>query len=183
MKSIVIVLLLVACPYLHAQKVDSSAKNKVSNNYIDPLFGNREKGLEIVNLRTGHKTIINKSRTVWIQCENERGKTKIKSAQIVSIDDDKVTFKPHAKNFKTTTYSVSDIKYIGFTTPGRIIYSTILNIILGGMIVIDTVIETCAHGSGGSCVGNDIFVSFRKNIYVYKKSTGQKRCDIHVVPI
>ena len=148
-----------------------------------------ERAIEIFKINANRTFRLDKSRSIWVQCENKKGRIKIKRAQLISITGNEMRFKPFNKNFKEITYSDSDIMYIGFTSTGRIIIASVSNIIIISTVVfVYTVVIMAAILSGSTHIGGfsgDLrhvpIVPFKKNISFYENLSGNRKWGVRIV--
>ncbi|HEU5292841.1 MAG TPA: hypothetical protein VFU05_19470 [Cyclobacteriaceae bacterium] len=171
----------------HAQFQDSLINN-TTDVTINTTSQSGEKAIEVFKINSNKTFLIEKSRTVWVQCENKKGRRQIKRAQIIDIHDQEIKFRPFNKNFTDVTYTEADLLYIGFTSTGRIIIATVSNIIIvSAVVIIYTTALIFAILSGHSSFGSDPdfswvpLVPFRKNINCYKSMSGERKWGIRIV--
>ena len=148
-------------------------KSIVCYNKPDTIGSPKEMAIEISKIGYNKTFLLKKGRDVWMYFPNEKGKLKVKRAQITSINENEITVKPYNKKFKERVYSESDISFIGFTSAGRIIIAVI------GTILLLIPMIFLALFSGGFDVF--ILIPYRKNISLEQKRKGNKKWDLEIV--
>jgi hypothetical protein len=162
--------LLICTTFLNAiSQTENSSFNQVAKQ--DPIKDQNEKIIEISKIGSNKTFIFKAGKKVWVEGENNKGKRKIIKAEITEIGEHQITFTPINKNFKQIIYADSALKYIGFTTTGRVIVATTATLILLPVFVIATVITQ-----------TPLFIIFpaRKNINFYKAMNGDKKWNLKI---
>ena len=148
-------------------------KSNISCTKPDTTGIPKEMAIEISKIGYNKTFLLKKGRDVWMYFPNEKGKLKVKRAQVTGIDKHEITVKPYDKKFNEKVYSASDITFIGFTSAGRIIIAVIGTILL----LIPMIILALLSGGAGVM----IFIPYRKNINLEQNKKGKRKWDLEVV--
>lgn len=151
----------------------TKAESIVPDTKPDTIGSPREMAIEISKIGYNKTFRLKKGRDVWMYFPNEKGKLKVKRAQITSIDENEIRVKPYNKKFKEKVYSESDISFIGFTSAGRIIIAVIGTILL----LIPMILLALISG------GMDVFIliPYRKNISFEQTKKGNRKWNLETV--
>jgi len=162
--------LLICTTFLNAMsQIDNSSFNQ--NAKQDPIKNQNEKIIEISKIGSGKTFVFKPGKKVWVEGENNKGKRKIIKAEITEIGEHQITFTPINKNFKQIIYADSALKYIGFTTTGRVIVATTVTIVLLPVFLIATLVAQ---------VPIFVIIPARKNINFYTAMNGDKKWNLKI---
>ncbi|HEU4861216.1 MAG TPA: hypothetical protein VFT15_15335 [Chitinophagaceae bacterium] len=150
----------------------TNEKSIVSYPKHDTIGSPKERAIEISKIGYNKTFLLKKGRDVWMYFPNEKGKLKVKRAQITGIDENEITVKPYNKKFNEKVYSDSDITFIGFTSAGRIIIAVIGTILL----LIPMIILALLTG-----YGDIVLIPYRKNINLEQRKNGTRKWDLGIV--
>ncbi|HEY5968361.1 MAG TPA: hypothetical protein VIU35_10295 [Chitinophagaceae bacterium] len=162
--------LLICTTFLNAiSQTDNSSFNQ--NEKQDPIKKQNEKTIEISKIGSGKTFVFKPGKKVWVEGENNKGKRKIIKAEITEIGEHQITFTPINKNFKQIIYADSALKYIGFTTTGRVIVAATVTIVLLPVFLIATFIAQTPLF---------VIIPARKNINFYNTMNGDKKWSLKI---
>lgn len=145
--------------------------------------------VEVYSLKSNRTFQLVEGRNVWIHCQNNKGKIKTKRSRITDVTRNRITFMPYDDSFKEVTYAISDIRFLGFTSAGRIVMASVSNILIIGAVttlyLIVAIGDLLTGGGGGTNPSFDWvpFVPFRKDITFMGSAAGLGKWHIRVIEI
>jgi hypothetical protein len=151
---------------------------------LDSASGSANSEIEVYKLTSDRTFTIKVGRTVWIPCQNEKGKTKIKKAKLVAINGHQMVFIPNNKNFKPVDYLDTELDFIAITTGGRVAIGLITNaIIIVGVTVVYVFLEIATKSQGNGPSYSDLLIPLRKNLHLYPNGKWGLRIVDSAMPI
>lgn len=137
----------------------------------DPANAPKVRIIEINKIGSNKTFIFEPGKVVWVEALNKKGKTRITKAMISNIGDHDITFTPVSRNFGQINYTETEIRYIGFTTPARVILATTATILLFPIcLIVSAVAQEPAF----------VIISPRKHINFYNSWNGEKKWNLTI---